>query len=602
MPNLITEELIVDVSIVATAGQTAFDFDFPIFEETDAVITVDGEDVSFDATPVGTEQYSVAGANDPDGFTITFGAGLTAGQVVRGRRHVIRRRAIDLPTTGPYSSDQIDLEFDRLMAIAQEIDANHDALDSRAVLVPYGETGLELPAEADRANGGVGSIAGYDGAGNPTAIDVPTSEDEPFVAEAQRRVGGDALLGARIEQEEDARIAADEAFDVRLDADETALTAVQAAIAAGSAAEVATVFKATKALLDADLAHDAGTFALVYADGDPSLIGLYVKAGASGAGSWGLTGIFATAAQAVVQPLVDDAEAAAAAAAASEAILAANGAGAVKHDDDAAAARPAVSLAIFSGSVDPDNREDGDLLVIRQGLAQVRDHRPPPFGDDLAMRLWADRIDPEFNAPTNKMKDWLDVSGSNNHLFRFTDSLKPSYVAADADFNNRAVANFDGVDDYMVQVQMATVPQPFTVAIIAKCAAVGGASEQAIFDSLLNDAGFRVRLLLDRAGFVTVWAGTAFVTSTAAASTDLRLFILHMEGASTTLHVNGPQVLTGNPGTGALRNLHLGRDSSGNNRFGGKIHLFDIIKRGITADERSYYENFAAGHCGAVIS
>lgn len=49
------------------------------------------------------------------------------------------------------------------------------------------------------------------------------------------------------------------------------------------------VVKATKAALDADLAHAANTMALVWDDGDDN--GIYVKAGASGAGSWAGAGL-----------------------------------------------------------------------------------------------------------------------------------------------------------------------------------------------------------------------------------------------------------------------------------------------------------------------
>lgn len=48
-----------------------------------------------------------------------------------------------------------------------------------------------------------------------------------------------------------------------------------------------TVWFATKALLDADLAHDAETPAVVYADATSANNGIYIKSGASGAGSWG---------------------------------------------------------------------------------------------------------------------------------------------------------------------------------------------------------------------------------------------------------------------------------------------------------------------------
>ena len=50
-----------------------------------------------------------------------------------------------------------------------------------------------------------------------------------------------------------------------------------------------TVFKTTKALLDADLAYAAGTKAAVYADGTASNRAVYTKSGASGSGSWSKT-------------------------------------------------------------------------------------------------------------------------------------------------------------------------------------------------------------------------------------------------------------------------------------------------------------------------
>lgn len=60
------------------------------------------------------------------------------------------------------------------------------------------------------------------------------------------------------------------------------------------------VVKDTRAHLDADLAHDADTLALVYADTTATNNDLYVKVGASGSGSWTLIGAFA----AVLQPYV----------------------------------------------------------------------------------------------------------------------------------------------------------------------------------------------------------------------------------------------------------------------------------------------------------
>jgi len=64
---------------------------------------------------------------------------------------------------------------------------------------------------------------------------------------------------------------------------------------------------ATRAALDADLAHAAGATALVYADATDANNDLYVKTGAAGAGSWTLTSAFHNAIALLAQPYVDDA-------------------------------------------------------------------------------------------------------------------------------------------------------------------------------------------------------------------------------------------------------------------------------------------------------
>lgn len=77
------------------------------------------------------------------------------------------------------------------------------------------------------------------------------------------------------------------------------------------------VTKDTRAHLNADLAHAADTVALVYADGTDANNDLYVKVGASGSGSWTLTGILHLAISGLTSPAVTAAAASAAAAAAS---------------------------------------------------------------------------------------------------------------------------------------------------------------------------------------------------------------------------------------------------------------------------------------------
>jgi hypothetical protein len=78
-----------------------------------------------------------------------------------------------------------------------------------------------------------------------------------------------------------------------VNASNSAIAAAASQVLAQAAANAAALLSAavsfaTKALMNADLAHAAGSFAFVYADATPANNGLYYKIGASGAGSWSL--------------------------------------------------------------------------------------------------------------------------------------------------------------------------------------------------------------------------------------------------------------------------------------------------------------------------
>lgn len=83
---------------------------------------------------------------------------------------------------------------------------------------------------------------------------------------------------------------------------------VEASIAAIAAAGLAQFKFATVATMNADLAHDAGTTALVYNDPAAANNDLWIKTGASGAGAWvlsGTAGIIHDTIGEVAQPYVD---------------------------------------------------------------------------------------------------------------------------------------------------------------------------------------------------------------------------------------------------------------------------------------------------------
>lgn len=84
---------------------------------------------------------------------------------------------------------------------------------------------------------------------------------------------------------------------------------IEAAVALAGMGALVSVAKATKALLDADLAHADGVVALVYADATAANNDIYVKSGASGSGSWTNSGALHNVIAGLAQPYVDAAQA-----------------------------------------------------------------------------------------------------------------------------------------------------------------------------------------------------------------------------------------------------------------------------------------------------
>lgn len=191
---------------------------------------------------------------------------------------------------------------------ALDFDGSRDAVKGTIVFVSEGTANLAPSGAPIYRVGGTNPIIVGSSAITFTRLTIAATADS---TEATIRAAADIAEAAT-------RLTADNALDARLDTAETDIDALQIAIALAALGTVVTVKKTTQALLYADLAHVADTIALVYADATASKNDLYVKSGASGAGSWSAPlGIFATYAQALVATQVTAAEDAADAAAAS---------------------------------------------------------------------------------------------------------------------------------------------------------------------------------------------------------------------------------------------------------------------------------------------
>lgn len=125
----------------ASAGQTVFPIPFPFLQGEDLKIclqTAPSEYTIFDPA-----DYTLSGANDPAGGTVTLDAGRTAGDIILVLGEAILDRMSSIVRDGRFSSSLIDSELDRIRIIEQEFRRDN----GRSVKVDYGGTGLTLAAD-----------------------------------------------------------------------------------------------------------------------------------------------------------------------------------------------------------------------------------------------------------------------------------------------------------------------------------------------------------------------------------------------------------------------------------------------------------------------
>lgn len=104
------------VQYTALAAQVDFDYAFPIFDDADLVIDVDG------VTKTLTTDYTVAGEGNDTGGTVTFVTAPGAGAVVTIYRDIAIERSTDIQQNGPLSSTTWNDEQDKVFLILQELE------------------------------------------------------------------------------------------------------------------------------------------------------------------------------------------------------------------------------------------------------------------------------------------------------------------------------------------------------------------------------------------------------------------------------------------------------------------------------------------------
>ncbi|HEY0900796.1 MAG TPA: hypothetical protein VGD95_01605, partial [Micavibrio sp.] len=105
---------------LANGTQTIFAYPFPIFTAPDLKIYLNGAPQ--------TSGYTISGAGDSDGGTVTFATAPVAGVVVTLERKIALERMTDFLEGGDFSARAINNELDYVMASLQQLHREQTAM------------------------------------------------------------------------------------------------------------------------------------------------------------------------------------------------------------------------------------------------------------------------------------------------------------------------------------------------------------------------------------------------------------------------------------------------------------------------------------------
>jgi hypothetical protein len=170
------------IHYAADGAQSVFVYPFPIFAPADLEVRLNG------AVTIGG--FTIQGAGQSEGGTITFTTPPPSGTAILLRRVMAVRRTTDFQPNGVLRANTLNDELDRQTASMQEL--REDIAGSlRAGPGDLG-TGLVLPARRARAN----RLLGFDSLGNVTVLPREPELQSPFTGAIARTVAdklGEAL-------------------------------------------------------------------------------------------------------------------------------------------------------------------------------------------------------------------------------------------------------------------------------------------------------------------------------------------------------------------------------------------------------------------------
>lgn len=103
------------IQYVATGGQTVFPYPFPITQDSDLVVVINGVTQNVDST------YSLSGQGNATGGNVTFNAGQAANTIITLFRNVTIQRVTQIAQNSGFSSITFNAEFNQIYLILQQL-------------------------------------------------------------------------------------------------------------------------------------------------------------------------------------------------------------------------------------------------------------------------------------------------------------------------------------------------------------------------------------------------------------------------------------------------------------------------------------------------
>lgn len=273
----------------------------------------------------------------------------------------------------------------------------------------------------------------------------------------------------------------------------------------------------------------------------------------------------------------------------------------VSHGATAATTRPTgAAQVIWLGTVEPTNGTDGDLWVSATGLSfrasgvwstTTSNAFVPSSVAGLIAWFRADLLTGLANA--DPISTWTDLSGNGNNLTA-SSTARPTYRTAV--INGKAVARFDGVNDYMTRTYGAALTQPTTIFIVYKAATL----EQTV---IIDGLGSSRHSILTESGtnYLRMYAGTTIVGTTAF-TTAAAVVSATFSGAASDMRLNGTTIITGNPGSQTMSGINLGADPGFSYFFDGDIAEVLIYNSALSLADRQYVERALGTFYGVTVA